>query len=200
MKLSRLKRLVDLAVASTAVIVGGPVIVLTAAAVYLDVGSPVLFKQARGGLGGSRFDVVKFRTMRDAIGPDGKALPDHARITRVGRFLRSTSLDELPQLLNVLKGDMSIIGPRPFIADYLSKYSARQMRRHEMRPGITGLAQVRGRNSLTWEQRIELDIWYVENWSLALDARILVETVVELVRRTGIDASETTTMTRFDEA
>ena len=187
------KRAFDLAVAGTAVLAGAPLFAATACAVWLDVGRPVLFQQPRGGRGGTRFSIFKFRTMRDAVDASGRARPDAERLTRVGRFLRAASLDELPQLFNVLRGDMSIVGPRPFIAQYLSLYSPEQARRHLVRPGITGLAQVEGRNALTWPEKFALDVWYVDHWSFALDLRILARTAVELVRRRGISAPQEAT-------
>ena len=141
--------------------------------------------------------MVKFRTMREAVGPDGRPLPDAQRLTPVGRFLRQTSLDELPQFWNVLRGEMSLIGPRPLLLAYLPRYSPRQARRHEVAPGITGWAQVRGRNLLGWEERLELDVWYVEHWSLWLDLRILLATVVAVLKREGISAAAEATMPEF---
>jgi lipopolysaccharide/colanic/teichoic acid biosynthesis glycosyltransferase len=189
-----LKRAFDVVVAGTAIVAGAPLLAATAALVRADVGSPVLFRQRRGGLRGSTFEVIKFRTMRDALDAHGRALPDAERLTAIGKFLRASSLDELPQLFNVLRGDMSIVGPRPFIAQYLGLYSAEQARRHDMRPGITGLAQVEGRNALTWREKFALDVWYVDHWSLALDARLLAKTVVALALRRGISAPADATM------
>jgi lipopolysaccharide/colanic/teichoic acid biosynthesis glycosyltransferase len=191
------KRAFDVVAAGTAVTLGAPVIAATALAVWIDVGRPILFRQARGGLGNTRFDVLKFRTMRDAVGRDGRPLPDGERLTPIGRFLRAASLDELPQLFNVLRGDMSIVGPRPFIADYLPLYSAEQRRRHAMRPGITGLAQVEGRNAITWPEKFKLDVWYVDHWSFALDFKILLRTVKVIVERRGISSPTDATMPRF---
>jgi lipopolysaccharide/colanic/teichoic acid biosynthesis glycosyltransferase len=191
------KRAFDVVCAGAAVTLGAPVIAATALAVWIDVGRPILFRQARGGLGNTRFDVLKFRTMRDAVDRAGKPLPDGERLTPIGRFLRAASLDELPQLFNVLRGDMSIVGPRPFIADYLPLYSAEQRRRHAMRPGITGLAQVEGRNAITWPEKFKLDVWYVDHWSLALDFKILLRTVRVIVERRGISSPNDATMPRF---
>jgi lipopolysaccharide/colanic/teichoic acid biosynthesis glycosyltransferase len=191
------KRAFDIAIAGGMLVLGAPVIATTAAAVWLDVGRPVLFRQARGGLHGTRFDVLKFRTMRDAIGKDGRPLPDGERLTRIGKLLRATSLDELPQLFNVLRGDMSIVGPRPFIADYLELYSPEQARRHQMRPGITGLAQVEGRNAITWPEKFKLDVWYVDHWSFTLDLKILVRTVGAIALQRGISSATDATMPRF---
>jgi lipopolysaccharide/colanic/teichoic acid biosynthesis glycosyltransferase len=148
-------------------------------------------------LGGQPFLLYKFRTMSDAKGPDGRLLPDAERLTAVGKFIRSTSLDELPQLLNVLKGEMSLVGPRPLLMSYLERYSPRQARRHEMKPGITGLTAVRGRNALTWDAKFEFDVDYVEQWSLALDVRIILQTVLRVVRRDGVSAGGHVTMPEF---
>ncbi len=139
----------------------------------------------------------KFRTMRDALGPDGTPLPDHVRLTGLGRFLRATSIDELPELLNVLRGDMSLVGPRPLLMQYLARYSTEQARRHEVKPGITGWAQVNGRNALTWEEKFALDVWYVDHWSLQLDLRILFRTIMAVVRREGISHAGGATMPLF---
>lgn len=173
----------DLVVATVATVVLSPLAALIAVAIRLTMGGPVLFRQQRSGLHGEEFSIAKFRTMRPPRYPDE---PDAARLTRVGALLRSTSLDELPQLLNVFRGEMSLIGPRPTLPEQVVHYSAHQRRRLEMRPGITGYAQVKGRNSITWPERIELDIWYIDNRTLALDVRILFRTILNLVRREGI--------------
>lgn len=171
------KRLLDVCLASLAMVVAFPIMVVIALLVRLTMGRPVLFRQPRPGLHGRTFCCVKFRTMRDATGPDGAPLPDEKRLTRLGRWLRRSSLDELPQLLGVLRGDLSLVGPRPLLPEYLSLYSPRQARRHEVRPGLTGWAQVNGRNALSWPEKLEMDVWYVENRSLSLDLRILLLTV-----------------------
>ncbi|ULH14317.1 sugar transferase (plasmid) [Deinococcus sp. KNUC1210] len=158
---------------------------------------PPLFRQVRPGLGGQLFTMYKFRTMTDATDSSGKLLPDADRMTRLGRFLRSTSLDELPELINVLKGEMSLVGPRPLLVEYLPRYSPQQARRHEVRPGITGWAQVNGRNALSWEQKFEYDVWYVDHASFALDLRILLATVQKVLRRDGISAQGEATMPVF---
>lgn len=168
-----------------------------AAAIRASMGGPVLFRQQRPGLGGKPFFVYKFRTMSDARDADGRLKPDAERLTAVGRFIRAASLDELPQLLNVLKGEMSLVGPRPLLMQYLGRYNSRQARRHEMKPGITGLAQVRGRNALSWEDKFEYDVQYIEGWSLALDARILAETILKVLRRDGISEQGQATMSEF---
>ena len=168
-----------------------------AALVRRGLGSPVLFRQTRSGLGGTSFPLVKFRSMRDAVDERGEPLPDERRLTPFGRALRATSLDELPTLWNVLRGDMSLVGPRPLLPRYLPLYSAEQARRHEVRPGITGWAQVNGRNALSWEARFALDVWYVDNRSLALDLRILAMTVGKVLRRDGISPPGEATMPYF---
>jgi sugar transferase EpsL len=174
-----------------------PLVGMVALVVRMRLGSPVFFQQARGGLGGGIIRVLKFRTMTEERDVDGHLLPDARRLTRLGRLLRSSSLDELPSLLNVLRGDLSLVGPRPLIADYLPLYDPRQARRHEVRPGITGWAQVNGRNALTWEEKFELDVWYVENRSFWLDLRVLFMTVAKVFQRAGINAQGEATMPRF---
>jgi lipopolysaccharide/colanic/teichoic acid biosynthesis glycosyltransferase len=191
------KRALDLVVAGVALVVASPLLVVTAAAVRLRLGSPVLFTQERPGRGGRPFRLVKLRTMRNAVGSDGQPLPDDQRLTRLGRFLRSTSLDELPQLWNVLKGDVSLVGPRPLLMRYLPRYTPEQARRHEVLPGITGWAQVNGRNAITWEQKFALDVWYVDHWSLALDVKILVLTILLVFQRKGIAKKGHATMPEF---
>ena len=191
------KRLIDVAVAAAALVVGAPVMAATAALVYADVGRPLVFRQDRVGRGGRVFELLKFRTMKAAVDRHGKPLPDAERLTRLGRFLRASSLDELPQLINVLRGDMSLVGPRPLLVEYLPRYSPEQARRHDVKPGITGLAQVAGRNALSWPQKFELDVYYVDHQSLALDLKILARTVVAVVGRTGISAAGDATMPVF---
>lgn len=193
----RLKRGFDVIASLTALIVLSPVLLVVALLVRSRLGSPVLFRQVRPGLGGQPFEMIKFRTMLDALGPDGQPLSDAERLTPFGRWLRSTSLDELPELWNVLKGDMSLVGPRPLLMEYLPLYSAEQARRHEVRPGVTGWAQVNGRNAIGWEQKFKLDIWYVDNRSLRLDWRIIAMTVLKIIRRDGISAEGSATMERF---
>jgi lipopolysaccharide/colanic/teichoic acid biosynthesis glycosyltransferase len=188
---------VDLLGAATGLVLGAPAMAAAAVAIRATMGAPVLFRQQRPGLHGKPFGLYKFRTMTDARGPDGELLPDAERLTPVGRFIRSTSLDELPQLLNVLKGEMSLVGPRPLLMRYLPRYSPRQARRHEVKPGITGLAQVRGRNTLSWNEKFEFDVQYVDEWSLALDARILLETVGRVLKREGISSGAHATMPEF---
>lgn len=191
-----IKRGVDIAVATAGLVALSPVLGATALAVRLSMGSPILFRQQRPGLGGQPFDMLKFRTMLP-VDPARGLTDDASRLTRVGAFLRSTSLDELPELINVLRGDMSLVGPRPLLMDYLDRYTPRQARRHEVRPGITGLAQVSGRNGLSWEERFELDVRYVDNWSLLADAKILLDTVLVVLKREGINAEGQATMSEF---
>ena len=192
-----LKRALDVILAGGALaVLGGPLLLL-AALVRARLGSPVLFTQVRPGLHGRPFRMIKFRTMTDTRGPDGELLPDQARLTSFGRFLRASSLDELPELWNVLRGDMSLVGPRPLLMEYLPLYSAGQARRHEVQPGLTGWAQVNGRNALSWEQKFDLDVWYVKHRSLPLDLRILALTVQKVIRRDGISAAGEATMPRF---
>lgn len=193
-----IKRAVDVVGALGALLLLAPLIAVIALAVRLALGSPVLFRQRRAGLDGEPFELLKFRTMTDARDATGALLPDAARLTRFGRFLRSTSLDELPELLNVLRGEMSLVGPRPLLLDYLPHYSPEQARRHAVKPGITGWAQVQGRNSTSWDTRIGLDVWYVDHWSPWLDLRILLLTVVKVLTREGISADGHATMPRFD--
>lgn len=194
----RLKRALDLAVAVPALVVSAPVQLATALAVRVALGSPVLFRQERPGLHGVPFTMVKFRTMRtpQQTGTDD----DAARLTRVGRLLRATSLDELPTLLNVVRGDMSLVGPRPLLVEYLDRYTPTQARRHEVRPGLTGLAQVSGRNDQTWDERLRLDVEYVDTWTVAGDLRILARTVGAVLRREGVAAPGHVSMPRFTGA
>jgi sugar transferase EpsL len=186
-----LKRCLDLVAGSVALAVATPVLLVIAAAIRVSMGRPVLYRQERPGLGGETFTIVKFRTMNQARGEDGRLLPDEERVTRLGHWLRKTSLDELPELLNVVRGEMSLVGPRPLVKAYLPRYSPEQARRHEVRPGITGLAQVSGRNALSWDARFALDVYYVDHQSLLLDLRILVRTAVRLLRGTGDTADGT---------
>ena len=192
-----MKRLIDLTLSSMALLLLGLPLLLLAWQVRRKLGSPVFFCQTRPGLHGRPFRMVKFRTMAEARGPDGRLLPDADRLTAFGRFLRASSLDELPELWNVLKGDMSLVGPRPLLVEYLPLYSRVQARRHEVRPGITGWAQVNGRNALSWDRKLELDVWYVDNRSLWLDIRILWLTAGEVLARDGISAPGEATMPRF---
>lgn len=191
------KRALDVAGSGAALVLLAPVLLGVAAAVRVSMGAPVLFRQLRPGLDGRPFRMYKFRTMRDAVDRSGRPLPDAERLTRVGRFLRATSLDELPELLNVLRGEMSLVGPRPLLMEYLPLYSPEQARRHSVRPGITGWAQVNGRNALSWEKRFELDVWYVDHQSLRLDLRILLLTLRKVAMREGVSHPGHATMERF---
>ena len=189
-----MRRLVDVVVASIALVILSPVL---AVLVRWRLGSPVLFRQPRPGLNGQPFTMLKLRTMRDLVGSDGHLCPDEERLTAFGQWLRSTSLDEIPELVNVLRGDMSLVGPRPLMMSYLPLYSAEQARRHDIKPGITGLAQVRGRNAITWEEKFELDVWYVDHRSLLVDARIIGRTITQVLRRDGIAADGYATAPAF---
>jgi lipopolysaccharide/colanic/teichoic acid biosynthesis glycosyltransferase len=192
-----MKRAFDLVVALLMLGVLGAPLLVVMALVRWKMGRPVLFRQQRPGLHGRPFGMVKLRTMTDARAPDGTLLPDAQRLTAFGRWLRSSSLDELPELWNVLRGEMSLVGPRPLLMDYLPLYSPEQARRHEVRPGITGWAQVNGRNALTWDEKFKLDVWYVDHQSLWLDLRILFLTLRRVVQREGITAAGEASMPRF---
>ncbi len=192
-----LKRAVDLLGAFLGLVLASPLMLAVAIIVCAAMGSPALFRQVRPGLHGKLFVMYKFRTMSDKKDALGRLLPDRERLTRAGRFLRSTSLDELPELINVLKGDMSLVGPRPLLTQYLGRYTPEQARRHEVKPGVTGLVQVKGRNALTWEEKFKLDTWYVDNWSLLLDLKIIGLTFLKVFRREGISAGNHSTMPEF---
>ena len=192
-----LKRAFDIAASTSALVVLSPVLAITAYKVKKELGSPVLFRQTRPGLHGKPFEMIKFRTMKDATDKEGNALPDSERLTDFGKKLRASSLDELPELWNVLKGDMSLVGPRPLLMEYLPLYNAEQAKRHNVRPGVTGYAQVNGRNSLSWEDKFKLDTWYVEHQSLWLDMKILLKTVKKVIIKDGISAEGEATMTKF---
>jgi len=192
-----IKRVVDIVGASVGIILLAPVMLAVALLVLLTMGRPVLFRQQRPGLRGKPFTLYKFRTMRDARTASGELLPDDLRLTTFGKWLRSTSLDELPELFNVLKGEMSLVGPRPLLMEYLPRYSPEQARRHEVKPGITGWAQVNGRNALTWEEKFRMDVWYVDHWNLWLDMKILLLTIWKVLKREGISAEGSATMPVF---
>lgn len=192
-----LKRALDISVAGVGILATAPVMAVIALLIWRKMGSPVLFRQKRPGWNAQPFTLLKFRTMTQATGTDGKPLPDEQRLTPLGKFLRQTSLDELPQLFNVLRGEMSLVGPRPLLMEYLPRYSPQQARRHEVKPGLTGWAQVSGRNALTWDEKFALDTWYVDNWSNGLDIRILWRTFWAVVKREGISGEGTATMTEF---
>jgi sugar transferase EpsL len=191
------KRLFDLAITIPVLILLSPLLTLLALLVRLRLGSPVLFRQQRPGLHGELFTLFKFRTMTNERDATGKLLPDAERLTPLGKWLRNNSLDELPELINVLRGDMSLVGPRPLLMEYLDRYTPEQIRRHEVKPGITGWAQVNGRNKLTWEEKFELDIWYVDHLSLWLDLKILLVTVWKVLTRDGISQGGHATMSEF---
>ena len=191
------KRTFDLVLTVPALALLSPVLATTALLVRIKLGSPIFFRQQRPGLYGKPFTLLKFRTMTDACDSDGNLLPDEQRLTSFGQFLRRTSLDELPELFNVLKGDMSLVGPRPLLMQYLDRYTPQQMRRHEVKPGITGWAQVNGRNALTWEQKFALDVWYVDHLSLWLDLKIILLTIWKVLRREGISQEGFATMPEF---
>lgn len=191
------KRTFDVVVAGAALVVLSPVLAVVALLVRVRLGSPVLFRQERAGLGGRPFVLAKFRTMTDERGADGELLPDQQRLPPFGSFLRSTSLDELPELVHVVRGEMSLVGPRPLPTKYLERYSPRQARRHEVRPGITGWAQVNGRNTARWAERLEMDVWYVDNRSVLLDLKVLWRTVRVVFTREGVAEEGQVTMTEF---
>jgi lipopolysaccharide/colanic/teichoic acid biosynthesis glycosyltransferase len=193
----QVKRAFDVVASGMALAMLSPLLAVLALAVRVDLGSPVLFRQVRPGMDGRPFTLVKFRTMRHAKDAAGRELPDAERLTAFGRILRSTSLDELPELWNVLKGEMTLVGPRPLLMEYLPLYTAEQARRHEVRPGITGWAQINGRNALSWEEKFALDVWYVDNRSFVLDLKILFRTVVRVFARQGISGSGQATVERF---
>lgn len=192
-----MKRIFDVVVSTSLLVLLSPLLLTVALFVRLKLGSPVLFRQTRPGKDAKPFEMLKFRTMTDARGPDGQLLPDSERLTPFGRFLRSTSLDELPELWNVLRGDMSLVGPRPLLMEYVPLYSPEQARRHEVRPGITGWAQVNGRNSISWEEKFALDVWYVDNRSFSLDLKTLLLTARKVLLRDGISATDDATMPIF---
>lgn len=193
-----LKRIFDIVVSAFALLVLSPVYFLVAYKVKKNLGSPVLFKQTRPGLHGKPFEMIKFRTMKDALDAQGNPLPDADRLTPFGKMLRATSLDELPELWNVLKGEMSLVGPRPLLMEYLPLYNEKQAKRHDVKPGITGYAQVNGRNAISWEQKFELDTWYVENQSFWLDLKILFKTVQKVIAKDDINAVNDATMPKFE--
>lgn len=192
-----LKRLLDIIIASIALIVLSPLYIFVAYKVKKNLGSPVLFRQVRPGLHGKPFEMIKFRTMKDAVDEHGNPLPDSERLTPFGQMLRSTSLDEMPELWNVIKGDMSIVGPRPLLMEYLPLYSPEQAKRHDVRPGMTGHAQVNGRNAIGWEEKFKLDTWYVEHQSIWLDFKIMFKTVHKVLAKDDISAEGEATMTKF---
>jgi lipopolysaccharide/colanic/teichoic acid biosynthesis glycosyltransferase len=192
-----MKRSLDFVLAALGLVLLAPVIVVVAFAIRLNLGAPIFFAQTRPGLDAKPFVMYKFRSMKNATDSTGAPLPDHERLTSFGKFIRASSLDELPELWNVLKGDMSLVGPRPLLVEYLPLYSEQQARRHEVRPGITGWAQVNGRNALSWDEKFELDVWYVDHQSILLDLRTLWKTLVAVFRRNGISQDGHATMSPF---
>ncbi|EHP47275.1 MAG: sugar transferase [Clostridium perfringens] len=193
-----IKRILDIFVALGLLIALFPVIVIVAVLVKTKLGSPIIFTQERVGKDNKIFKMIKFRTMKECIDKDGNILPDEDRLTSFGKKLRSSSLDELPELINILKGDMSLVGPRPLLVDYLPLYSKEQIRRHEVLPGLTGWAQINGRNSIKWKKKFELDVWYVENWNLKLDIKIIFLTIIKVFKMDGINQNAEITMERFN--
>ncbi|UXR29506.1 sugar transferase [Staphylococcus simulans] len=197
MVIKMLKRAIDLAIGSSVFLVSAPILVGASVAIAKSMGRPVLFKQQRPGLNGEPFYIYKFRTMTDARDDQGELLPDEQRMTKVGSFIRKTSIDELPQLINVIKGDLSLVGPRPLLMEYLPLYSEEQKKRHLVKPGITGWAQVNGRNAISWEAKFKLDVWYVENQSFKLDMYILYKTFINVLNRKDVSAKDHVTMEKF---
>ena len=194
----RIKRVLEFIIALIGLILASPILLIIAILVRIKLGSPIFFRQSRVGLNGEIFEMVKFRTMKDAYDAEGNLLPDEERLTAFGSFLRKSSLDELPELWNVLKGDMSLVGPRPLLVEYLPLYSEEQMKRHNVRPGITGYAQVNGRNNISWTKKFELDVYYVENFSLWLDIKILFQTVAKVLGQADINQEGNATVERFN--
>ncbi|MGX5479996.1 sugar transferase [Bacillus thuringiensis] len=192
-----MKRLFDIFVSSIILVLTLPILLILAILIRVNLGSPIIFKQQRPGVYGKPFYLYKFRSMSDERDKEGNLLPNHMRMTKFGNVIRKFSLDELPQLINVLKGDISLVGPRPLLMEYLNLYTKEQARRHEVRPGITGWAQVNGRNAISWEEKFELDVWYVNNHSFILDMKILFLTALKVVRTEGVNKSENITMPKF---
>lgn len=192
------KRIFDFTASLCGLILLSPILIVVALLIRLNLGSPIFFTQDRVGKHNKVFKMIKFRSMKDGVDKDGNLLPDEMRLTKFGKMLRSTSLDELPELINVLKGDMSLIGPRPLLVDYLPLYNKNQIRRHNVLPGLTGWAQINGRNSLSWNEKFSLDIWYVDNWSLTLDIKIFFLTIYKVFKRDGISQEGNVTMERFN--
>ena len=193
-----IKRLLDIVISATDLILLSPFMLIIYLLVRINLGSPVFFLQERVGKDNKIFKMIKFRTMKNSTDKDGNLLSDNERLTRFGRFLRSFSIDELPELINILKGDMSLVGPRALLVQYLEHYNSEQIRRHEVLPGLTGWAQINGRNSITWCEKFKLDVWYVDNWSLWLDIKIFFLTFWKVFKREGINQSETVTMEYFN--
>lgn len=194
-----LKRGFDICASAVALIIFSPVIAVVAVMVLLTMGRPIFFRQIRPGLNGKPFEILKFRSMKNATDSSGKPLSDAQRLTRFGDIMRSYSLDELPQLINILKGDMSVVGPRPLLYDFFPYYTAKEMRRHEVKPGITGPAQINGRNNLNWDDRLEMDVDYVDNWSLWTDIKIILQTILVVLKRDGVKTDGYATFLRLDD-
>ncbi len=197
MRNQKIKRLIDIIGSLIGLTITSPIMITISIIIYFAMGRPIFFKQVRPGLNGKPFVIYKFRTMLDLRDKDGKPLPDEKRLTTIGKFLRSTTLDELPQFWNVLKGDMSLVGPRPFLMEYLDRYTPEQARRHNAKPGMTGWAQVNGRNAISWEKKFELDVWYVDNWNILLDLKIIFLTILKVFKREGINAEGYATTPEF---
>ncbi|MEG0774123.1 sugar transferase [Clostridium sp.] len=193
-----IKRLFDFCFSLVMLLLLSPVFLIVSILVYTNLGSPIFFTQNRGGKDNKVFKMIKFRSMKNSTDKYGNLLSDKERLTKFGRFLRSSSLDELPELINIIKGDMSLVGPRPLLEDYIPLYNERQRKRHAILPGLTGWAQINGRNNLSWSEKFELDVWYVENWSLLLDIKIFFLTIYKVFKREGIDQAEGVTMERFN--
>ncbi|PTK87736.1 sugar transferase [Staphylococcus haemolyticus] len=193
-----IKRILDIVVSATGLVISAPITLTTAVLISKKLGKPVLFKQARPGINGKPFEIYKFRTMTDERDEKGNLLPNSERMTDFGRLVRKTSIDEIPQLINVLKGDISLVGPRPLLMEYLPLYNDEQKKRHDVKPGITGWAQINGRNTISWEQKFKLDVLYVQNQSIKLDLYILFKTILKVLKRKDINSSETVSMKRFE--
>jgi lipopolysaccharide/colanic/teichoic acid biosynthesis glycosyltransferase len=193
-----MKRFIDVVISGIILLLCTPILFAVAIAIFSKMGNPIFFTQVRPGMNGKPFKMVKFRTMSNAVGSSGEPLADKLRLTKLGKFLRATSLDELPELWNVLTGEMSLVGPRPLLMEYLPLYTAKQARRHEVRPGITGWAQINGRNALSWEEKFELDVWYVQNRSNIVDLKVLLKTAILVLAQTGINSDGHSTMPKFE--
>lgn len=197
LKNAKLKRFIDIVGSLIGLFLTSPIMVAVSLIIYFTMGKPIFFKQVRPGLNGKPFVIYKFRTMLDLRDKNGNLLPDEKRLTKIGKFLRSTTLDELPEFWNVLKGDMSLVGPRPLLMEYLDRYTPEQARRHEVKPGMTGWAQINGRNAISWEEKFRLDVWYVDNWNIILDLKIIFLTILKVLKREGISAEGHATMPEF---